>query len=222
MSDLDHSQLPDVSQASLPETYTNAKTALAECTKVDECQSWGDKAEAMASYARQAEDEQLRKMADRIQARAIRRCGELLKQVEPASGERTDLEPKDGTVPRSTRESVATEAGLSERQRKTALRTANVPDDEFEQAVESEKPPTVTKLADQGKKKRNIVDLGDRDPNTFNKAIHFVGMIERHKKELAQYNIEEIASTLNEDERDRVKKAIDAIDSINDQLATRI
>ena len=222
MSDLDHSQLPDVSQASLPETYTNAKTALAECSQVDECQSWADKAEALASYARQAEDEQLRKMADRIQARAIRRCGELLKQIPDGRDQGRNQYKEDWEGTRPTRSEAATDAGLSPHQKKQAVRTANVPDDEFEQAVESEKPPTVTKLAEQGTKKRNIVDLGDRDPNTFNKAIHFVGMIERHKKELAQYNIEEIASTLNEDERDRVKKAIDAIDSINDQLATRI
>ena len=32
---------------------------------------------------------------------------------------------------------------MSERQKKTALRVANVPDDEFEEAVESPKPPTV-------------------------------------------------------------------------------
>ena len=42
----------------------------------------------MASYARQAKDESLRKQADRIQARAIRRCGELLKQIEPDKGGR--------------------------------------------------------------------------------------------------------------------------------------
>ena len=220
MSDLDHSQLPDVSQASLPETYTNAKTALAECSQVDECQSWADKAEALASYAKQAEDDQLRKMADRIQARAIRRCNELLKQ-HPIGGGRPSKN-LEGSHNVSTRRQAAHEAGMSDWQYRTAEAVGNVPEEEFEQSVESENPPTVTGLAEQGKKKRNIVDLGDRDPNTFNKAIHFVGMIERHKKELAQYNIEEIASTLNEDERDRVKKAIDAIDSINDQLATRI
>ena len=40
----------------------------------------------MASYARQAQDDELRRMADRIQARAIRRCGELL--------QRSRFEPK--------------------------------------------------------------------------------------------------------------------------------
>jgi hypothetical protein len=62
------------------------KRAIAECSRIDECQTWADKAEAMASYAKQSKDDSLRKMADRIQARAIRRCGELLKQIEPAKG----------------------------------------------------------------------------------------------------------------------------------------
>ena len=50
--------------------------------------------------------------------RAIRRCGELMKQIEPARGKHWETK-RDGTVP-STRQSAATEAGLSERQRKTA------------------------------------------------------------------------------------------------------
>jgi hypothetical protein len=37
------------------------------------------KAEALASYARQAEDDTLRKLADRIQARAVRRGGQIQK-----------------------------------------------------------------------------------------------------------------------------------------------
>ncbi len=41
---------------------------------------------------------------------------------------------------------TAARAGLSERQRKTALRVASVPADVFEYQVESDSPPTVTKL----------------------------------------------------------------------------
>ena len=37
-------------------------------------------------------------MAERIQARTIRRCGELLQQIEAKSGARTDLEPDKGAV----------------------------------------------------------------------------------------------------------------------------
>ena len=46
--------------------------------------------------------------------------------------------------------SAADKSGLSERQRKNALRVANLPTEEFEAAVESPHPPTVTELAARG------------------------------------------------------------------------
>jgi hypothetical protein len=151
MTDAVNLKLPatiDVATARLPAAYENAKTALAQCDAIDQCQDMADKAQALASYARQANDPELRQMADRIQARAIRRCGELLRQIEPQQGVNQNIQ--DGTVPKVTRTKAADDAGLSERQRKTALRVANVPAAEFEKAVESPTPPTVTTLAERG------------------------------------------------------------------------
>lgn len=106
-------------------------------------------AAALASYARQANDDSLRTHAMRIQARAIRRCGELLKKIErPEQGGR----PKQngsGAGPVS-RAGAARDAGLSSRQRRDALRVASIPADRFEQEVEGDDPPTVTVLAEMG------------------------------------------------------------------------
>ena len=55
----------------------------------------------------------------KIQARAIRRCGELLKEIPSATGAHLKQE---GPLPLSRTE-AATEAGLSEHQRKQALRS---------------------------------------------------------------------------------------------------
>src|SRR2546425_925580 len=74
--------IAEAEDAPLPTAYEAAKRALAECTKIDECADWANKARALASYARQAKDETLQKHATRIQARAIRRCGELLKEFD--------------------------------------------------------------------------------------------------------------------------------------------
>lgn len=71
---------------------------------------------------------------------AIRRCGELLKQVPEGHGAR-DGKRRDGDDPPFNRTTVATEAGISERQRKTALRVASVPENDFHRAVESPDPP---------------------------------------------------------------------------------
>jgi hypothetical protein len=91
-------------------------------------------------------------MADRIHARAVRRCGELLKQVPSGQGAKNQHgELRGGAV---TRQEAATDAGLSERQRITALRLASVPAPEFETLTESDSPPTVTQLAELGRQPR--------------------------------------------------------------------
>lgn len=128
-----------VERPSLPKNYEAAKASLARCVEIDECADYADKAKALAVYALQSKDESLYRMAIRIRGRAIRRCGELLQEIEPGQGAR-EGKRRDGGVPPLRRTEVATSAGLSERQRKTALRVARVPEDQFEAMVEAEKP----------------------------------------------------------------------------------
>jgi len=116
------------SKARLPQTYQAACGALEKCSRIDECADWANKAEALASYARQAKEHSLRKMADRIQARAIRKCGELLRAIKAAKGGVVGgAHPQVGG-----RSQAARDAGLSREQKRTALRVANVPREEFE------------------------------------------------------------------------------------------
>ena len=92
-------------------------------------------------------------MAMRIQARAIRKAGELLQNISSAQGMRTDR-LQEGDRPKSPRNEAAREAGFSEHQQKQALRVANLDEDEFEQAIEGHKPATITELAERGTKSR--------------------------------------------------------------------
>ena len=140
--------LPNLARAKLPATYEAAKASLAECSRIDECAEWRDRAEALASYAKQAGDDSLRKMCDRIQGRAIRRCGEIPKQIpRPDQGGRPSknggLGPPFLTVrpPRMRRVPD---------QKHDALRVASIPGAEFEAAIESDDPFTVTALAGAG------------------------------------------------------------------------
>jgi hypothetical protein len=109
MSAVPSINLPSIAGAKLPATYSAARKALSECSRIDECQQWADKAEALASYAKQSEDDSLRKLADRIQARAIRRCGELLRQIDSGQGHN-----KKGTPPSRSRKQAATESGSAQ------------------------------------------------------------------------------------------------------------
>jgi hypothetical protein len=157
---------PNIADARLPATYESAKRALAECSRIDECRDWADKAAAMASYARQARDDTLLSFATRIKARALRRCGELLSQIPPAKpGPKLD---DDAVIQLSPREQAACNAGLSERQRNTALRINNIPQNNFEALIEADKPPTATELAEIGKKKRqrSALDRSCENPPT--------------------------------------------------------
>jgi hypothetical protein len=144
----------DVEHARLPATYEQAKVALAECEKVDECLEWANRAEALASYAKVARDDSLRVTADRIQARAVRRMGELLQEIDGSTRNKDTSAPlgKEGAL--LTQKDVADAAGISEHQRKQSVRVANVPKNKFDSKVESDKPPTVTALAEMGRQKR--------------------------------------------------------------------
>lgn len=228
-------------KASLPASYEAAKAALANCVSIDECKDWADKAQALASYAKQANDDEMMRQSTRIRDRAIRRCGELLKQIEPATGKnnqhvqvkgedarpfqsRENAATSGGRPPEVTRNSAARDAGMSPHQAKQAIRVANVPAADFERQVESPKPPTVTALAEQGKKAapRPVLDLKGRDPEEFNLALHYIAGWEHAARDLAALKHDRAVPILTPAERDRLRKAITAIDAITDRIVTRI
>jgi hypothetical protein len=160
--------LPAIDTAKLPTLYESAVVAIAEAAKIDECKSWADKMEALASYARQSDDERLMHFAMRIRARAIDRAGEILRSIPAAVNQH---EVASGGAP-TGRFQAAREAGLSRDQTVTALRVNNVPRDVFEELVESDRPPTITALAELGTNHQ----LQGRDPVDFEQATRLIGM----------------------------------------------
>lgn len=218
--------LPQIvpAQARLPHTYEAARQALSECQSIDECKDWADKAAALASYAKQAEDETLLKMAARIKARAVRRAGELLRQIEPAKGgdRRSERYQSEGDHTLITREDAAREAGMSKHQQVQATRVASIPDHEFEEQVEGDTPPTLSQLAQQGIKPRPVMNLNGRDPREFNRALHFVADFENYARELSKKDVLGDCAILTANERLRLRDAINKIDAIHDKIMTRV
>lgn len=195
----------DVQGATLPQKYEQARAALAECHRVDECKDWADKAAALASYAKQADDDELYKLARRIQGRAVRRAGELLKtfQTGPKGG-RPSVNGV-GTGPVSQRD-AAEEAGMSKRQEKAAVRVANIPEADFNEAVESADPPSVTALAERGK-----AAATREKPAGFTQATHFHGSIRRLAEFCAETSPKLVASGTEAWEGEKVRKQIDTV-----------
>ncbi|MEL0030834.1 MAG: hypothetical protein VW778_08275 [Betaproteobacteria bacterium] len=216
-------ELVPVCDAPLPIVYERATKALAECARIDECQDWANKAKALASYARQSKDDTLRKMADRIQARAIRRCGELLKQVEAGQGAR-DGKRHDATDMPLNRTAAATQAGLSERQKVTALRVASIPQPEFEMEVESDQPPTITKLAEQGKqeKLKPLHDLEGIDPYLYARATELQGAIKRLAAYCQKHDPKAIAGAFKHHEKDQIRSSISHVEAWIDQFIVNL
>jgi hypothetical protein len=130
--------------------YVAAKAAIGKCARIDECKDWADKAKALAAYAKQSKDKTLEHNAIRIRARAVKRCGQLIEKTPPKGGRATKGTKRSGGAPTSTRRQEADAAGLSKDQQNQAVRVARVPDDQFERQVESDKPPTIETLAQQG------------------------------------------------------------------------
>ena len=203
--------LPAIADAKLPATYEAARKAIAECVRIDECKTWSDKAAAMKAYATMRDDKTMHNLALKIQLRAERRCGELLKEIVPAKGARTDL----GRVP--TRGETAREAGLSDHQRKTALRVAAIPEADFDRQVESERPPTVTQLADQGRTQRVLAP--NPTAETFKAACSALGDF---AKFCDTHDAIETAQTFGADDAEMARRCVATLHEWLDAFAANV
>ena len=209
--------------ARLPVSYEAAKNALSNCVTLDECQDWANKAEALASYAKQADDDTLRKLADRIQARAVRRCGELLKQFDARPQNAAKQSEGDRTL--ISRQQVATDAGMSRHQQVTAVRVANVPLATFEEAVEAEAPLTVTKLAEIGKQSRTPApppEPVEPAPAGFKEATAFIGTIKRFSDACERTAPELVANGVMRTEIADLRRRVGVIDRWMDRFIVNL
>lgn len=140
--------------------YDAAKAALAECERIDEVKDWNDRAEALRTYAKQANDPELEYTARRIRARAAIRLGELSAALPKGSG--GDTSKKDSGVhfaPKpdapKPKKDVLAEAGVSVKTAQRAERLAALPVEEREEAIERDVPATLTELVGRASRHAN-------------------------------------------------------------------
>lgn len=166
----------------------------------------------------------MEKTAMRIRARAIRRCGELLKEIEKKQGANQNISA-DSVTKVETRKEAAEEAGLSKRQAVTAIRVANVPDEIFTEQIESQTPPTITSLAQQGttpNKKPPMFEQMGMTKQAFQAGMYFRGDIEDFCKATKKYEIQDIIDGSTPEQRDRLRTLIKQIDTFTDKLITKL
>ena len=137
--------------------YNAARTALAECARVDEVKDVRDKAEAMKKYAQLANDKQLMSYATEITLRAKRRLGEILTEMA-RTGER--VKKLQGALPGTkriggkgkshegskvvfpngpTKKKTLEDLGINSSQSSKWMKLAAVPEKDFEAMVEDTK-----------------------------------------------------------------------------------
>ena len=219
---MNHALLPSKRGASLPAKYEAAKLALKECNKIDECRDWEDKAEALASYAKQQDDKEMEKTARRIRARAVRRCGELLKEIESGKGKHWKSR-RDGGGPSTSRAQAAADAGLSPRKVKDSIRVANVPEESFEEQLESDSPPTIPNLAEQGTEKAvpRYEQLG-MTQEAWQAGMHFRGHLSDMVRHANNFDPQEVVDGSTPKEREQIRKNIKILDHYLDRLIAKI
>lgn len=123
-----------------------------------------------------------------------------------------------------TRTDAATQAGLSERQKVTALRVASIPQPEFEREVESDQPPTITKLAEQGKqeKLKPLHDLEGIDPYLYARATELQGAIKRLAAYCQKHDPKAIAGAFKHHEKDQIRSSISHVEAWIDQFIVNL
>jgi hypothetical protein len=223
---MNHALLPKISTAVLPEKYEAAKLALKACDAIDECKDWADKTAALASYARQGDDEELEKVAMRIRARAIKRCGELLREFEKSLGGRPAKTLGGTSNSFSPFKKAWTDAGMSQDQATDALNVANIPEDEFERFVESDKPPTVTALAELGKKPRSQNAKPDflhgMTEEEFQAGMYFRGDLRDYLEATRRYSVDLIAAGSDKECRQDTLAKLKEIEAFHNKLKERL
>ena len=148
---------------SLPELYEQTKVASAQVTRLEDCKISNDKALALAAYAERARDPELRAHCRRVVAVWTRRAGQLLSEIRPSRGGRP-AETREVDLPSfPTRKDAAADAGVSEYQRRIALRLARIPQDAFDRLVERPEPATIDELEAAGRAVR-AAELGRHAP----------------------------------------------------------
>lgn len=197
--------MSSVKDAQLPATYEHARTALAACDRLDECKDWADKAAALASYAKQADDQSLHQLATRISARAIRRAGDLLQEFQSPGGR--PPKTRGDSPPSFTQREAAEAAGMSKDQEKQAVRVARVPAETFETLVESDAPPTISTLAELG----TATKQAKVAPPGFADATLAIDAVRQFAVFCAEHPAETIARGTYPYERARIKSDVAAI-----------
>ena len=99
---------------------------------------------------------------------------------------------------------------MSRRQAVTAIRVSNVSEEEFEESIESDDPPTVTTLAERGKQTRPkpLVDLGNISPRQYKEGTLLLGLVDQFIRDARKLDVDLALSGIQDHEWKLLMKEI--------------
>lgn len=128
-------------RAEYPALYKAARKAIQECARIDELKDIHDKHSALAHYAKQAKDEHFFFYAERIRLRAFEQIAVLLAEL-----------PGYRELPWKERKAIAEKSGITVQMADKAIDAAAAPPKIRDRLIEATPPPTMTQLAQAGRK----------------------------------------------------------------------
>lgn len=156
-------------------SYSAARQAIAEITRIDEAISLRDEMEHVKLHARQVQDRSLMADATEIQMRAERRLGELLTKGAEAGQIGAGRPKNNGTETEPFPKTTLRELGLDKKLSSRAQRTASLPAETFQQTIDGMRE----KLASNSAILVNPVDVAIKESrDTARKAFHVERTIE--------------------------------------------
>lgn len=133
----------------VPVEYEAAVKALQACSTLDEAKYWGNKADALAAWAKIYRNDQAGIEAKRLKLHAYRRMGELAAELRPRTMRTgTEWHLKRGANPGP--KSLLVEQGLTKSQAESAVGVYRRTKAEFEAIVSSPRPPSPIVLLRNG------------------------------------------------------------------------
>jgi len=113
---------------------------------------------------------------------------------------------------------------MSDHQRVQAVRVANVPEPTFEAAVESPAPPTVTKLADMGRQRREPTPPPPTwtPPEGFQEATKLLGRVRDFARFCAAHDPALVAGGVMPGEASDLRQQVSTIDGWLDRFVVSL
>ena len=118
--------------------------AIAACHTVDEVKEIRDKARALEVYAQQALNTEAEHKAAEIRIRAERKAGEMLREMKLNGSRQNHGRPRTGKSSKRSDAPTISNLGISKDQSSQWQRLAEIPEDEFEEAVSKPGPKPST------------------------------------------------------------------------------